>query len=318
MSFDIKEFYPSISEDILRNALIWAKNTVPDYLKEQCDSDLILAARKSILVFDTEIWTKKSGYFDVTMGCPDGAEVAELVGLYLIKKLTDQNIVKSNTLGLYRDDGILALSSKSGRNHEKIKSQISSFFKSEGFQIEFSPVDSFVDYLDVRLHVNKTHESYHKPNSDKVYVHNLSNHPPTVLKNIQANTELRLTKLNSNEKLFKNNADFYSKILAKSGHKSALNYQKDLENTRKVKKHKRPNTRTTWFNPPWNCELKTNLGKKFLNLIQKHSLKENTYWLSARTTKLSYSTTNNVKAEYTAQPCGLRTTRHLQPEKCHL
>jgi len=59
VSFDIKEFYPSISEDILRNALIWAKNTVPDYLKEQCDSDLILAARKSILVFDTEIWTKK-------------------------------------------------------------------------------------------------------------------------------------------------------------------------------------------------------------------------------------------------------------------
>ena len=299
VTFDIKEFYPSISEKILKNALFWAKNTMPHDMKDKCDTELILAARKSILCFDGEIWTKNTGFFDVTMGSPDGAEVSELVGLYLLHKLIGQNIVKHNTVGLYRDDGIIALSSKSGRANDKIKCKIQDFFKSEGFSIEFSLVDSFVDYLDVRLHSNQTHESYHKPNSDKVYVHKLSNHPPSVLKNIQANTELRLSKLNSNEKLFKNNAEFYSKVLAKSGHNSALNYQKDLAQNKKSKKRKRPNNRITWYNPPWNCDLKTNLGKKFQNLISNH-FKDDLAWLNSRTIKLSYSTVNNVKADYTA------------------
>ena len=177
---------------------------------------------------------------------------------------------------------MIALSSNSGRANDKSKCKIQDFFKFEGFSIEFSLVDSFVDYLDVRLHSNQTHESYHKPNSDKVYVHKLSNHPPSVLKNIQANTELRLSKLNSNEKLFKNNAEFYSKVLAKSGHNSALIYQKDLAQNKKSKKRKRPNNRITWYNPPWNCDLKTNLGRKFQNLISPHFI-DDLAWLNSRT-----------------------------------
>ena len=223
----------------------------------------------------------------------------------MLHKLVDQNIVKNSTVGLYRDDGILALSSKSGRQHEKTKNKISDFFKSEGFSIEFSPVDTFVDYLDVRLFTDKSHQSYHKPNSDKRYVHTLSNHPPTVLKNIQVNTELRLSKLNSNEELFNQNAQFYSNILGKSGHKTALNYQTDLAKRPKIKKARKSN-RVTWYNPPWNVDLKTNLGKKFLNLIdscfknKKNEPPNPLSWLNARTLKLSYSTVNNVKSSYTA------------------
>ena len=25
----------------------------------------------------------------------------------------------------------------------------------------------------------------------------------------------------------------------------------------------------TWYNPPWNCNVKTNLGKKFLHIVDK-------------------------------------------------
>ena len=43
--------------------------------------------------------------FDVTMGSYDGAEVCELVGLYLLSKLTPQMGIKN--VGLYRDDSFI-------------------------------------------------------------------------------------------------------------------------------------------------------------------------------------------------------------------
>ena len=54
---------------------------------------------------NNEIRVKKDyPNFDVTMGSFDGAEVCELVGLYLL------NILKSEfggkNIGLYRDDGL--------------------------------------------------------------------------------------------------------------------------------------------------------------------------------------------------------------------
>ena len=45
---------------------------------------------------------KKSSGFDVTMGIFDGAEVCELVGLYLLSQL--QHLAMN--VGLCRDDGI--------------------------------------------------------------------------------------------------------------------------------------------------------------------------------------------------------------------
>ena len=42
-------------------------------------------ARKSHLFCEGNLWVKKSGSeFDVTMGSFDGAEICELVGLYLL------------------------------------------------------------------------------------------------------------------------------------------------------------------------------------------------------------------------------------------
>ena len=47
--------------------------------------NIINHARKSLLFDDSGAWVKKDGnpLFDVTMGSFDGAEVYELVGLYL-------------------------------------------------------------------------------------------------------------------------------------------------------------------------------------------------------------------------------------------
>ena len=65
------------------------------------------------MFFKGEPWNKTNGQlFDVTMGSYDGAEVCELVGLYLLQMLRD--LVPSIDFGLYRDDGLGTYSNAPG------------------------------------------------------------------------------------------------------------------------------------------------------------------------------------------------------------
>ena len=78
--FDIVDFYPSISEDLLTKAIEWASSYTNI---SQLDINTIMHARKSLLFHKNEPWVKRDGVnlFDVTMGSYDGAEICELVGL---------------------------------------------------------------------------------------------------------------------------------------------------------------------------------------------------------------------------------------------
>jgi len=87
MMFDIKEFYPSISENLLKNALKFANDI--SRIKPK-DMEIIFHARKSLLFNSGESWMKKGdSLFDVTMGAFDGAEVCELVGCFLLHLITE-------------------------------------------------------------------------------------------------------------------------------------------------------------------------------------------------------------------------------------
>ena len=44
-------------------------------------------ARKSLLFNEGGTWMKKDGLFDVTMGAYDGAEICELIGIFLLDKI---------------------------------------------------------------------------------------------------------------------------------------------------------------------------------------------------------------------------------------
>ena len=68
-----------------------------------------MQSRKTLLFNEKNPWVKRCGDedFDVPMGCYDGAEVCELVGSYLLKKVS--NIVDKKSIGLYRDDGLAVL-----------------------------------------------------------------------------------------------------------------------------------------------------------------------------------------------------------------
>ena len=80
--FSIKDFYPSIQEELLNKGLRFAQEYIEITSK---DTEIIYHARKSLLFDEKDTWIKKqSGLFDVTMGAYDGAEVCELVGTYVI------------------------------------------------------------------------------------------------------------------------------------------------------------------------------------------------------------------------------------------
>ena len=108
--FDIKECYPSIKKTLLIKAINFTEKLV--HLTNE-DKVIIKHARKSLLYSNSEPWMKKgSGLFDVTMGAYDGAEVCELVGTFLLYKLSLKH--NKNKIGLYRDDGLAIFKNISG------------------------------------------------------------------------------------------------------------------------------------------------------------------------------------------------------------
>ena len=97
--FDIKDFYPSIKEGLLIEALEFAKQHVTIKSK---DRETIFHATKSLLYNEGEPWIKKqSNNFDITMGSYDGAEVCELISIFMLSLIC--NKYNRNNIGLHRD-----------------------------------------------------------------------------------------------------------------------------------------------------------------------------------------------------------------------
>ena len=64
----------------------------------------------------------------------------------------------------------------------------------------------------------------------------------------------------------------------------------------KKKKKKNRKRKVIWFNPPFSKNLKTNIGKEFLKLIDKNFPKDNplSKIINRKTVKISYSCTPNM------------------------
>ena len=102
IQFDIKEFYPSIRKSLLTKSLNYASKFVK--ISAQ-DKNIIFQCRNSILFNNEKPWNKKGNdQFNVTMGSWDGAEICEIVGLYLLSELSKLGI----QVGLYKMDSVYA------------------------------------------------------------------------------------------------------------------------------------------------------------------------------------------------------------------
>ena len=102
--------------------------------------------------------------FDVPMGFYDGAEVCELVGMYLLKKVL--NIVNKKSISLYRDDGPAILQNLSGPQIESKRKDIIKMFKIADLSITIQAGLRIVNFLDVQFKLNNgTYQPHRKPDN---------------------------------------------------------------------------------------------------------------------------------------------------------
>ena len=289
--FDIKDFYPSISKELLTDALTFAETIIN--LDDQ-DKKIIYHSRKSLLFNQEQTWMKKgSDLFDVSMGAYDGEEVCELIGIFLLNLLGRQYDPKN--IGLYRDDGLSIFKNCSGPQMEKIKKHLQKVFKNNGLNVIIECNMKIVNYLDVTFNLNDgTYRPYQKPDNIIQYIHVESNHPPNIIKQIPKTIEKRLSQLSSSEKIFNESAPFYEDKLHQSGYQQKLKYNPANTETHNKRNHKR---NIIWFNPPFSRNVSTKIGKCFLNLLDKHFPRNHRLHkiFNRNNVKVSYSCTKSMK-----------------------
>ena len=190
-----KKFYQSINEDILTNAIQFAKLhiTIDDK-----DLHLIMHYRKSLL-FGNETWEKKSteSCFDVTMGSFDGAEICEIVGLYI--KSNIENILPKTNFGLYHDDGLILLKKLNSQQMDKKRKTTIRILKDVSFSIGVQTNLKEVDFLNVTLNIqNGICFPYKKPSDKLLSFRSSSNSPLQLTKQLPNPISERLSKNSSN------------------------------------------------------------------------------------------------------------------------
>ena len=290
LQLDIVDFYPSISEALFNKAIEFASETVTISHETR---QILKNARKSLLFSNGCNWQKKTGIHDVTMGSFDGCEVCELVGLLILNEM--KKSFPAMTFGLYRDDGLGVHPHMPGPDLERMKKQITAVFKKLELKITIDTNLVVVNFLDTTLNLNEgSYEPYRKPLDKPLYIHNQSNHPKCVLKQVPISVENRLNSISSSEQIFNNAKEEYQRALKDSGHSKHKLEWKTIETSNQKRRRRR---KEIFFNPPFCKNLKTNIGKQFLKLLNKNFPSTNplSKILNRKTIKISYTCAENME-----------------------
>ena len=133
-----------------------------------------------------------------------------------------------------------------------------------------------------------------------LYINAKSNHPPSTIKNIAENVTNRLTRNSANEGIFDAHIPPYKQALISSGHSDNIkfdhNVKQQQQQQQRQSRKKTRGRRITWFNPPYSLNVKTNIGKIFLQLVKEcfppnHILHK---ICNKNTLKISYRTMPNM------------------------
>lgn len=118
------------------------------------------------------------------MGSFDGAEIWEVVGLYIQNKLGEK--YGKERIGLYRGDGLACFKNASGREVERRRNAFIELFKNE-----FSPYivsetsHRVVNFVDLTLNLSTIKcKPYNNSDKKPLYINVNSNHLPKIIKNL--------------------------------------------------------------------------------------------------------------------------------------
>ena len=131
MQYEIEEFYPSISEDLLKKAINYARTFIDISSDEE---ETIMHCQKSLVFNNLDIWIQKQGnkHFDVPVSSFDGTEICKLFGLYISYILNTK--YGRNLNGIYNDDGLACFENVSGPQADRIRKDFINNFRKE-FQL---------------------------------------------------------------------------------------------------------------------------------------------------------------------------------------
>ena len=293
VKFDIVEFYPSIKEEYLKKALVFAKkfSNISDV-----DEDIIMHSCKTILTgIDGKIWRKKdsTSLFDIAMGSYHGAEVCDLLGLFILSKLAP--ILGAGTHGLYRDDGLAVLKGRTPSEWERLKKSIHRTFGDIGFRVTIETGLYRTDFLDVILDLRKNeYQPFRKANSKTVYINNESNHPRYIRSSLPQMIRKRISGLSKDRSIYDHDKAYYNEALKSSGLGTMGEFITDDVNART----KRRRRNVIFFHPPYCASVITKLGKAFLEMVDRHFPRHHKLRtiFNRSTLKISYSGLPNIKA----------------------
>ena len=96
------------------------------------------------------------------MGNHDRAEISELIGLFVLNTLQDRF---GKDVGLYRDDGLAVINTRSGRLCDKERKELTTVFDNLGLKITALTNQHRTNFLDLIFGLNNgAYKSYRKPN----------------------------------------------------------------------------------------------------------------------------------------------------------
>jgi hypothetical protein len=182
------------------------------------------------------------------MGSYDGAEVCELVGLFILNSLTEK--YWKDYIGLYRDDGLILLKGTSKRLADKARKDLHKLF-AENFQLKITAeiCHQTVNFLDLTLNLHEqSYKPYRKPNNDPLFINSHSNHPPSIIKQIPLSVNKRISQLSSDQNAFSAAAPMYENALNHSNYRANLHFTPSNNGNG----NKRRQRNIIWFNPPYS------------------------------------------------------------------
>ena len=263
--------------------------------RSNTDRSIIAYARKSLL-FDSETpWCKRNNtLFDAAMGSYDGAEVCELVGLLILQNLPNEFNNKLGN-GLYWDDGLAVFRNMGPRTADKVRKRFCETFSKLGLKITVQSNLKIVNFLDITLDLAKDKFSpFRKPDNPTLYINVQWNHPPTIIKHLPAAIGSRISSLSCDQAEFHKAAPAYNRALKAGGYREEIH--RTEENTKKKRRNRPRNI--SWFDPLFSRNVQTNVGKTFLQLIDKHFPRSNPLHkiFNRGTVKVSYSCMESMKS----------------------
>ena len=172
------------------------------------------------------------------MGSYDGAEICELVGLYLLNQLS--TVIDKSSVGLYRDDGLAAINNENGPKLDRVSKDIIALFKEKGLSITIKTNLIETDFLDVTFNLaTKKYFPFWKANNTPLYINTFSNHPPTIIKQLPKIINKKISDFFCNKEEFDKVKFVYESALNDSGHFLSMSYNNsNTQNARRNRNRK--------------------------------------------------------------------------------